>query len=237
MLFDQARVSTYLFLLLEYIIIAVWLTYKLIKYCRNHHLLPSEVFTFCVFAALCCVSRVSLVFVMVIGASKFVIGFMIALGFLFRFSGISEITRYWYYTYRCAIFTMNRLELCPFKLENAIRLEKLGYLIGNIVIYVIFILLAVLYVLGYIPDVKDDYAMPWVFRVYQVFLSVLMLICLYLSGYKLIKIVNTYCTRRPTKLMVNMTVALIAYFYETVIAFLSVISPTLYGGTDSEWEQ
>jgi hypothetical protein len=132
---------------------------------------------------------------------------------------------------------MNRLELCPYKLENTIRHQKLGYFIGNIVVYIIFIMLAVLYGVGYIPNVKDDYAMPWVFRVYQVFLSVLMLTCLYVSGFRLIKIVNTYCTRRPTRLMVNMIVALIAYFYETVMAFLIVNSPTLFGGTDTAWEE
>jgi hypothetical protein len=237
MLFDQPIVALYLLLFLEYILIAAWLTYKLIKYCRNHYKLPSQVFTFCAFAVLFSVTRVSLVFLMIFRENRFIIGVIMSLGFLFRFSGISEITRYWYYTYRCAISTMNRLEICPYELGNTIRHQKLGYLVGNILVYVLFIVLAVVYGLGYIHDVKNDYAMPWAFRIYQVFLSVLMLICLYVSGYRLIHIVNTYCTRRPTKLMVNMNIALIAYFYETVIAVLTVISPTLFGGTDTEWEE
>lgn len=235
--FDQHIIALYLILFLEYIMIAVWLSYKLIKYCRNHHKLPSQVFTFCAFAVLFSVTRVSLVFLMIFDENRFIIGVMMSLGFLFRFSGISEITRYWYYTYRCAIFTMNRLEKSPYELGNYIRHQKLGYLIGNILVYVLFIVLAVVYGLGYIHNVKNDYAMPWSFRIYQVFLSVLMLVCLYVSGYRLINIVSTYCTRRPTKLMVNMNIALIAYFYETVIAFLIAISPTLFGGTDTDWEE
>ena len=237
MLFDDPIVSLYLLMFLEYIILGAWLTYKLIKFYRNQYRLPTQVFTFCTFAALFCLTRVPLILLMILQASEFIKGAMTSLGFLLRFSGISEITRYWYYTYRCFISTMNMLELCPYKLENTIRHQKLGFFIGNIVVYIIFIVLAVLYGVGYIHDVKDDYAMPWVFRVYQGFLSLVMLTCLYVSGYKLIKIVNTYSTRRPTRLIANMIVALIAYFYETVIAFLIVISPTLFGGTDTAWEE
>lgn len=132
---------------------------------------------------------------------------------------------------------MNRLELLIDMLESTIRKEKVKYFVANAGVYVIFAMLAILYRLDFIPDKKYDNVMPWIFRLYQGFLSVLMLITLYISGYKLINIVNQYCTRRPTKLIVNMTVALIAYFYETVITILTAISPYLFGAISDDWNQ
>lgn len=95
MLIDDPRVSTYIFLLLEYITMGVWLAYNLIKYLRIHHSFPSEVFTFCSFVILFCISRVSVMFAMIIGIDHFGKGLMIVLGFMFRFTALSEITRYW----------------------------------------------------------------------------------------------------------------------------------------------
>lgn len=154
---------------------------------------------------------------------KFAIGFLFSLTYLISYSALSIICISW-----TKISIKNSFESTLIEKSNRYAYYRALIFIGNLTIWLVFIVLAVLYGCGYIEDKTSDF-IPWIFRVYEGFVTVLILILLLISGVKLLYIIYKFSNTKPKRLIILILIALISFIIKTIGIILLLISPTVFG--------
>jgi hypothetical protein len=154
---------------------------------------------------------------------KFAIGFIFSLTYLISYSALSIISISW-----TKISIKNSFDSTLIEKSNRYSHYRALILVGNLTIWLIFLVLATLYACGYIQDNTSDY-IPWVFRVYEGFVTVLILILLLISGVKLLYIIYKFSHTKPKRLIILILIALTSFIIKTIGIILILISPTMFG--------
>lgn len=158
-----------------------------------------------------------------IGLDKISIGIVFGFTYLLSYSALSVISLSW-----SKISIRNSFEI-SFQ-EKILTYYRFRYviLIVNVMTWIIFIVLAIAYVLFDIPDISNDY-IPWIFRLYEGFLTVVILILLLFCGVKLLRIIYKFSNVKPRRLLGLIYIALIAFLIKSVTVIIMLFSPTIYG--------
>ena len=154
---------------------------------------------------------------------KFSIGFLFSLTYLLSFSALSVICNSW-----TKISTKNSFDSTLIEKSHRYARYRGLILVGNVTIWLLFLVLALLYACGYIQDNTSDY-IPWVFRVYEGFVTVLILILLLISGLKLLIIIHRFSNTKPKRLITLILIALISFMIKTIGIILLLVSPSVFG--------